>query len=328
MNNSFTIYHYHSLSKWRIFPRIYKRLLNDNVEIILDLEDSVGDPFSEQRTFDLKQQAREGLKEISIKPFWSKVKDQIWIRVNSFQSQYFHDDFKVISLLVKNQNLYPKINLTKVETTEEILFTAKEFKEKFSKQFDLHIIIETIKGWDNLDKILNAISCLDLENQPKIGLGFFDYSLDANLFPFSEYNHQGYWDLILPFKKKVEKYSFMFVAPPINYTTERPLLEFKAMLLANSESPFGMVSIGENQTDVLLKSVSPKLINLVKRNLDLKQKQRLAQEVIEKFEQSRRENSDRSFALTETGRFIPPHEYKAAVNFLISTESIGKDISD
>ncbi|MBJ7898429.1 MAG: hypothetical protein GC158_00590 [Cyanobacteria bacterium RI_101] len=309
------IFHtYLSLSKWKIYSRLVRDFAISNVEIVLDLEDSVGDPFSEAKTIKLKAMARTGLRSLSESEVFKSLYHKNLIRINAVNSPYFFDDISILQELVNNKTLKPKIILPKIESVEHVDIVSSCFLG--CEDFEVIPMIETKSAFENLEEILRSLGDYIQKGIVKsLYWGYFDYALDCWQFPFFEYDDEDYWNLLHSFQASLVPYHLAFCAPIFPYFSEEILCGVKKRFSVFNNVI--MSSLGTRQTNILLKeNINTDYFSLKKYQLSLEEKVNRAKEIIDGFEASRRLGSDRSFALTQAGRFISPHEYKSAVNFL------------
>src|SRR4030042_1803832 len=114
--------------------------------VIFDLEDSVHADF--------KKEARENLREFFGNEENRKVvfsKYVVFIRTNSFRTEYFKEDMKLTNYIKPHFLVLPK-----VESPEELEVVRK------SGMNQLFVAIESLKGIDNINSILSSMDKYDL----------------------------------------------------------------------------------------------------------------------------------------------------------------------
>ena len=178
--------------RFKGIPKLLDKIKNKNYNVILDLEDSSKDIFSPKNTLFLKNQCRLGLDHLNKK----KIKySNIFLRINGIKSKFYEDDIKSLHKNL-NKNLNIKgIFIPKIEEYSSLLKINKILKLN-KKKIKLIPIIESKKGYNNLEKILAA----DRKNKLIFGVhyGHFDYCLNNKFWPFPEPFHKEYWEIIFP----------------------------------------------------------------------------------------------------------------------------------
>lgn len=129
--------------------------------IIFDLEDSIHD--------DYKDIARTNLNEIfKDRKLISKLKEKyiICIRINSYESRWFHDDLLLVNRIRPNC-----LMLAKVSSGKELNEIRKQSNVK-----QLIVIIETLEGLKDISYIANEMNFYDL-----LAIGYEDLSMELRI---------------------------------------------------------------------------------------------------------------------------------------------------
>ncbi|MDD4990285.1 MAG: aldolase/citrate lyase family protein [Candidatus Pacebacteria bacterium] len=125
--------------------------------IIFDLEDSVGEQY--------KNDARKILFNRLVKDMQFKEKIssiyKIFVRINGLKTKWFSDDLNLIKKIAPDF-----LMLSKIEEKKELILTRKK-----SKDSQLFVVIESIKGFRNREKILGLMKPSDL-----FAIGYEDLS--------------------------------------------------------------------------------------------------------------------------------------------------------
>jgi hypothetical protein len=174
------------------------------------------------------------------------------------------------------------------------------------------LIIETVQGVNNLEKILSQCPI----SGSLIVFGLFDYCLDAQIWPFWRHDSIPLWNLIEGLITVVESHHSPYIHTAFpELENDRLLSDIKSMLLYLCRLPCGMASLSQRQTVVLNETIPSKKLMLKPEECDHKQALELAHAVVDRFTRAR--CHDRSFNLSDHGRlFISPHEYLAAIAYL------------
>lgn len=144
--------------KEKYFDKILDLKNNNKPDgIIFDLEDSVNEEY--------KDNAREILFNRLIKNTGYKTNIsnlyKIFIRINSFKTKWFAGDLDLVKKIAPDF-----VMLSKVEKEKELLLTRKKCKNP-----QLFVVIESIKGVKNREKILESMKPEDL-----FAIGYEDLS--------------------------------------------------------------------------------------------------------------------------------------------------------
>lgn len=311
MNRSVLI-QYLPLSHPKAALRVVKKLGNNGIKSIIDLEDSVQDPFNLETTQQLKNNARiRFLDLISNEKFDETVfKEPIFLRINSSDTNYYHSDIETILKVCETKFPLEGIFLPKVEEYSQI----KELHELIHREgFKLKIVpmIETAKGMKNLKNILESDTSMKLFKY--IHYGHFDYALDSGLWPFPDPNHQKFWDIVLNISKLVNEYNKVYIHTPFPFMDDQNLFwqashylennfPNKELWLCTLNSELSL-SVVNNETD----------LEILNPEYTVEQCIQKAESIKNDFLNGRA--NKRSFSVG-SNRFIPPHQYFAALKYL------------
>ncbi len=303
------IFLYISLIRYKALNLILKKFSKYKITLILDLEDSVQDLFSIKKTLLLKKIARQGLIHLSERKILNKI--PVFIRINSQDSQFFINDLKSIKLSIKKGLNIKGIFLPKVNKYDQIIGLYNKIGKR-KKNFSIVPIIETKKGFKNLEKIL-------IEDKEKkiikyVHYGHYDFCLDNNLWPFPEPYHFEFWEIIKNINEILIKFKKNYIHTPfpliendniywssVNYMSKRLKINKINLSLVNINMKY------------IKKGRDLKKINQKKISRDNHYKKKFAEKIIKEYLSKKPNN--KSFSLSRK-RFIPPHLYLAAKKFL------------
>lgn len=279
-----------------------------------DFEDSIQNPF-ESCDSNLKIEIRNKILNF-IRTGGNKLANKkIGMRINNFHSIEFSNDLSFLNNVNKHLQ-FSCIFLPKVESSEEIISCINTLKKSNIFYKELIPVIETVKGFSNLSKIIfEASDCFD-----KFAFGHCDFNLDNNLFPFHHQYSPIYWNWIDVICSAIKHTSKVFINSPFLFLNDD--ITFKNILATLQEKcnhTFGQITLSLNQTktadEFRYQSISA---NPDYFKDDAIQRQITAEMLVQTFEKNKLEN--RSFAVTPDKKIlISPHEYKAAKSFRIST---------
>lgn len=299
------IIQYLSLARFKPLKKIIHNLNNQNINIILDMEDSAQDLFDINNNSKLKQICRDGISYLS--DTLNSLNNDFYIRINSLNDGNYKKDIQAIRKNINRKNNHLGIFLPKAENYEDILKVKDDLKE-----FNLNIIIisETLKGLKNLSFILKK----DKNNLIHgVHYGHFDFCYDANIWPFTEPFHIEYWDKVFHILKILKEYNKIFVQTPYPLLKNSKFFwasyEFIKSNFPNQKILMSLVNYNKN----LLKK--PKKINKLKLKKVSKNKEfqlKFSKKIIDIYLNLRSKN--KSFTL-DSKRFIPPHQFLMAKKF-------------
>jgi citrate lyase beta subunit len=301
------IIQYLPLTRARASLKFFKKLSDNNIHTILDLEDSAQDPFDENNTRMLKQTARNGLIEIAEKINWTP-KAKIYIRINSAKSPYYDEDINTLLKVCKLNMPIEGVFLPKVESYDQIQKLSSQLPN--NNNIDIVPMIETRKGLDNLQKILES----DCENQlfSKVHYGHFDYCLDTGYWPFSNPTHKEFWKIIRYIVKMVAKHNKTYIHTPFPFPDNVDLFwgsnSYLSRLVPDTKVWICTLNMELSLTEY-------RELNLSFVELDCQESDLIksALEISNAYLQGRAHK--RSFSVFNS-QFIPPHQYFAAQNYL------------
>ena len=104
---------YFSLLRFKVLNKLIDK---GNYTLILDMEDSAQNLFSDKKTIELKKRCREGIHYLSE----NKIKlDNCFLRINSIKSSFFQEDIKTIikakkKILKLKEFFYQKLKILKI----------------------------------------------------------------------------------------------------------------------------------------------------------------------------------------------------------------------
>ena len=125
------LFQYLSLVRYRGLTSIFKKFDKLNISLILDLEDSAKDLFSEENTEFLKKACRTGLVYISKMKL--RIKPSIFLRINEIKSTFFKKDIISVNESINNGMKITGIFVPKVEDYKSINNIHKSIKGKKKK---------------------------------------------------------------------------------------------------------------------------------------------------------------------------------------------------
>lgn len=146
--------------KERYFDKILELKDSEKPDaIIFDLEDSVSEQY--------KDEARKILFNRLVKDtqFKTRVSSlyKIFIRVNGLKTEWFSDDLNLVKEIAPDF-----VMLSKVEEGKELILTRKK-----SNDSQLFVVIESLKGFRNREKILGQMKSKDI-----FAIGYEDLSAE------------------------------------------------------------------------------------------------------------------------------------------------------
>lgn len=302
------IIQYLSLTRKKGLPKIIERLFLKGTSIILDFEDSSKNIFDEKKTDNLKDKCRDTFDFLSKQKFNNKC--NFFVRVNDENTKYYIEDIKSIKKGI-DQNINIKgIFLPKTENFDVVdNLNCKLDLQK--KNIFVIPIIETKKGINNLKKIL-------LDDKKKliqgIHYGHFDYSLEANSWPFSEPYQLEYWVNPKIILETIKKFNISYYHTPFPLINNSEIFWSSLLYLENlyNDQKIYMTIINYDKRFVE-RPKKIKTLKLKKMSKNKKYNINLANKIISEFIETNKSN--KSFSISKK-RFIPPHQYLVAKDFI------------
>lgn len=305
---SFKINEFLPLTRPLASLRRINQLLQDGLGVVLDLEDSVTDPFVEQSAANLKAIARTGLITVGRRLRPSKALDLIQIRINPVDSPYFADDLASLREWA-DMGLPLNLMLPKVNSSETAASALREVEVRCKREPTITPLLECPESLRNVEAIIDACHAQGRGVQ----FGYYDYALSSGIWPFAAYDAKEFWELVEEFARRIESAGAYYLHPPPPIVSDPgKLLQIKAMLLATRTNTVGVASLGKAQTKAFQQQTQARPLNL-SPSLAESDLVSHAKKVMQLFEQNRR--GQRSFAVIDD-RFIPPHELLAAKAYL------------
>ena len=296
---------YLPLTHTRATFRMVHKLSKNNVICILDLEDSAQDPFSLKNTQIIKSQARDKLIEyVNSDRFDRNIKTKLYIRINGRHTPYFQSDLELINSLLNKDFPLEGLFIPKTEDLSDLILVDKIVDTKL----ELVPMIETKQGFDNIDAILNT----DLVNL--FHYGHFDFALDIGQWPFLDPNHSAYWNMIDALIIKASQLKKSYVHTPFPFPSNHELFWNMVHFM---QDKYTLDKIYFCTLNAELSLSNPKnrntKINFIEYPTSKEALTNEANKIIHDYEEGRA--NKRSFGQSND-RFIPPHQYNDAKNFL------------
>ena len=325
--SNFNLIQYLPLTHPKAALRFVKRLNAVGVMSILDLEDSVQDPFDKAMTKDLKISARNNFLELLQSKSWTgeEFNHPIYVRVNSGSTEFFEDDIQAVLDIYHTGFPITGIFLpmvesyTQIKEVQSMLEDTKSTKSIKNLKHGLEIVpmIETVAGMNALLSMLES----DKHEQKfsKVHYGHFDYCLDDGLWPFPDPNHDSFWRLIVPMARLILDHKKTYIHTPF------PFMDDVDLFWAASWYLMDLFPEGEMWACTLNSEISlsqeplekPLLeINTPENSIEFRIQE--AKKIQEQFLAGRANR--RSFGVS-SNRFIPPHQYFSAKQFLKNNQT-------
>ena len=310
-----SIIQYLPLTRPKATMRFIKKLDAAGIMSILDLEDSAQDPFDIQETNRLKEDARSGLVTISTGCTWP-VSSKVYIRLNATSSEYFDKDIKAVLEACENMMPISGVFLPKVESFSQIEHTASCLSVS-SRKLEIVPMIETVEGMNNLSEILEADTRSNLFQ--RIHYGHFDYCLDAEIWPFTDPCHKEFWETVKPIAELLLKYNKTYIHTPFPFPKNEQLFwgaNFYLMSLFPQLDTW--ICTLNSELSLSVQPDNPVPLGLSEIDYSAKNLMMEARNICDDFLNGRA--NKRSFGVS-SDRFIPPHQYFAAKNYLQNSKA-------
>jgi citrate lyase beta subunit len=216
-----------------------EKVHNTGAVICFDFEDGILNPLKMEMSASLKDEAREQFNILYTFINNCSKDIKVGLRFNNIASLDFKKD--LIKICGKTVD---SIFIPKIEQPKDIHFSIQKLNEFGIEYKNLIPIIESKKGLENLENILQSG-----HNLSKIAFGHCDYNLDIDSYPFFHQNSWEYWKWIALIISKSEKFGTQLInSPYLNADNE---FFFSSMLdyMTTKENLFcGQVTLSTRQS--------------------------------------------------------------------------------
>ena len=316
--NHVVIYQFIPVAPGRVMERLI-RTMRAGTMAVLDLEDGYLDVRDPGKTTERRTRGRKQLLELCANAKGRTNGRPVAMRVNVAGSEDFARDLPVVRAASETFGL-AAVMLPKVELADQMGRAHSDLSAEGVEFGYLVPMIETRKGMHRIDEIIAAAVEL---GSPAVVYGHHDYWLDAGAWPFPGPREMSYWEPVERIAQSALAAGLRYVHPPEAELRDEALLAgMVSRLRSICGDRFDILSAGMSQTSLLLRLVEeasssePKSESLAEQSVfDSVEQQRLAEETCALFEGNNRQEHSFS-ADARSGRFISPHEYLAAVNYL------------
>jgi citrate lyase beta subunit len=305
----------------RLLCRILGRIRSGPALPIFDVEDGFWDPLDAARTVEIKARAREVLIGLCTDHPDQVALQPVALRINGYSTPEFERDLPVVAALAE---IAPSLTilLSKANSATDLMFAMGRLSEHGVSVEAIVPLLETAQGIGNVRSICALAGEFDLKG---IVYGIFDYHLEAGVFPFPTQTDAPHWEMVSALVGCCRDHGLSFVHPP--YPGLRDVSGIQTIVRQLRHlcgSKFTILSAGPTQTPLLVQAIR----DSHERSLEIDpespgaaasltdaEKRRIAMEIVEAFGAHLR--SELSFTSdARRSRFIPPHEYLAARNYL------------
>lgn len=287
--------------------------------VVLDLEDSLWDVTDSAGTSTLRAAGRTDLVALAQLDRELFSRQRVGVRVNRVSGPDAAADFEALGRASRFVE-FDTVVVTKIESGADVSQNLAQLKGGGVAYRSVVPIVETRRGMDNLDDIIETSRSAGIE---RLAYGHFDLSLDSGWWPFPEPWESSFWTLAEPLIRRWESAGLEYVHPPYFQThDEEGLALIIRRLERTCEREFGIITVGPRQA-----AMAARLGGSAARYDEVEASSwathratgetpsEIAQRVTSTFLAARREPG--GFALDHlTGTFISPHVYVAARNYL------------
>ncbi len=281
---------------------------SENTTFCFDLEDSIQDSINPFNTPRLKSAYRSIFKTILEKFNGHSTRLNIGVRINGTHSDDYLSDIEAIS-----GRHISTIFLPKTSNVLQIPDLVSRLQRSGVSYDEIIPVIETKKGFQNLESILK----IKTGKITAIAFGHCDYNFDNDIYPFFHQDAREYWNWVIKMYNIIRPYHLTFVNSP--FLKLKDDLSFNNMLsLLHSVcgDHFGQITLTRKQTQLCASFIPDKtktITETVANPLDLKVPKFYAEDFIEAFEKSEKNNG---FAITDDRIILSPHEFQSSLRYL------------
>lgn len=302
------IWQYFSLTHGKAFPRIVQELVTLPVIVILDLEDSVGDPFGDfSATAKAKETARNHLRTILRNPALLLPPERIAVRINSRLSPFVEDDIKALITLADTGIPQLTVVQPKVNSTECLQWLGAKLSPSWGNRIRIAPLIETVDGVRHLPQIAASLS----GTRTPFHIGLFDLQFEQGQFPFVEPFSASWHALHAKFGTILTAAGCRMVCSPNVYLKGETLGEIRRLLDSQTKDSPDLASLSLGQTLGYL-GMSPH--NTEAGDAMPEDPLELARFLVDTYEAGAKPG--KRLVVYKRFRLISPHEYRMAKDYL------------
>lgn len=315
--SSFDVLHFSTVFPGRALPRLVRRIESRGVQVVYDLEDTHWIPTDAPLTSELKRRARLDLAELLESPFASGP--AFGVKVNPFGTEDGDSDVALLASLVPRHRLQAVI-LPKVESAATVEAFLQVCDAAGVTCEEVVPLIETTRAVDFLDDFLDGLAAANLRSRVRrIMYGANDHCLDSGRWPFWRQDEREFWETVQGLARTIEAHGFGYVHTPfagLQATTDFTVAIQRVGAICKDR--FTISTLDEAQTTAALRARDevPSTLDAPRgATLSDAEALALAHRVVKLFDERRRR--DHGFVIdSRDGRFIPPHEYVAALRHI------------
>lgn len=287
--------------------------------VVLDLEDSLWDVTDPAGSSTLRAAGRTHLVALAQSDRELFARQRVGVRVNRVSGPDAAADFEALGQASRFVE-FDSVVATKIESGADISQNLAHLRDRAVAYRRLVPIVETRRGMDNLDDIIETSRSAGIE---RLAYGHFDLCLDSGWWPFPDPWEPGFWALADPLIRRWEAAGLGYVHPPYFQTRDEEGLAWIIRRLERTcEREFGIITVGPRQAALAARSTrqsdsrhGDEFASWATSKATDETPSEMAHRVTATFLAARREPG--GFALDHlTGTFISPHMYVAARNYL------------
>jgi citrate lyase beta subunit len=313
----FDVLHFSTVFPGRGLPRLVRRIERRGVLVVFDLEDTHWIPTDAALTTELRRRARLDLAALlDSRP---AAESSFGVKISAFGTQDGDRDLAMLAAIAPRHRPHT-IVLPKVESAATVEAFLRVCESEGITCDEVVPLIETARGVDLVDDLLRELAAANPgPSVRRLMYGANDYCLDSGRWPFWSQDELGFWETVQVLVRAIEARGFGYVHTP--FAGLHAPAEFTVAiqrLTAICHDRFTISTLDEAQTVAALAAregsqATPDALR--SEMLSDAQALALAHRVVKLFDERRRR--DHGFVVDERdGRFIPPHEYVAALRYI------------
>jgi len=280
------------------FVPFFEKVVAEGGIVCFDFEDSIHSEDGNILSF-LKNNHRKTIIGKLIDFSQAINFNQIGFRINGSGTEFYHDDIEAIGRL-------KKLNCVFLPKTESYLQIEKALADIPLTAEEIIPIIETRKGFENLETILSIKDSRFL----RFAFGHCDFNLSHRHFPFHHQDSAKYWEWIGSLDQNAAAAGKKIINSPVLNLKNESFFSFVLGKIKSCKTITGQITLCLNQT-LWCKTCSiysgPGFPDNTVQRINAYNH---AIKTVAGFEKHKLE--DRFFAVDEQGKLISPQEYKMA----------------
>lgn len=287
-------------------PAHFLKYAGSEVIVCFDLEDGIGEIFSEEKTFQKKNFQRKLIYDF-FNEFSEELTDvRFGIRINTNNQHQLLSDIDLLSDLKIRFSLF----IPKTDSQENFINILNLIDSKKIKTNEIIPVIESKSGINNLEWIVTSD-----ERIKSVAFGHCDYNLSENIFPFFHQDTLEYWKWVNKILETIKPARIKFInSPYLNLNNDGFFESILSHLNYLTGGNFAQITLTSKQTKMCDEFDFSHFAECIAKN---RHKLFLSKQETEEYINSfYKNNHGGAFAVTGENIYLSPQETESAKRFL------------